>query len=333
MAAILDSNVQFQLRGRDVATSFTLARQIETPVSTMIKKGAKPKSTLYEWLYRTPLTPEDSAVADGQDVADGDIGNNEDKKTMLQGRVQKGWVGYGVGDVAQEFVDEFGVSNLLMDNAEDAMNKAKENLELMILKNSDSRPETGSTSGTAGKMRGLTAWIASSSPADLPIPSMALTPSGNIVTGKSAASNVTEDDFRGVMQSVATTSRKTGFSWDVFLTPASKANFSNFTRHQTVTGSTQVSVRSFNAQQADKKLTLNITIYESDFGNLRLHTHFSLPSGVHALIADMSSIQLRPGRGPQTVDLPFNGGAVKKVINYIYGLQVDNPKNHGKITT
>lgn len=336
MAAIYDKDISSLLRVRDVSRSFTIARAVETPFSTMIKKGPKPKSTLYEWPFRTRHTPSDVSVADGQDVTDSDLINNESLKTMLQGRVQKGWVPYGVGDVAQEFVEEYGVSNLLADNAEDAINLAKEQMELMFLKNADSRAETGNTSGTSALCRGLVNWIRSANPGgspDLPVPNMALTPAANIVTGKAAATDVAEDDFRGVMQSVATAARKTGFSWDVFVTPAMKAQFSNFTRTQTVGAATTVPLRRFTAGQADGKLSLNITLYESDFGMLRLHTHFSLPSGVHALIVDMDSVQARPGRPPRTGDLPYQGGTIKKLIDYIYGLDVSNPRAHGKITT
>lgn len=337
MAAIYDKDITSLLRVRDVSGSFTIARALETPVSTMIKKGAKPKSTLFEYPYKQRHTPTDAGVADGQDVADGDLINNEGNKTMLQARVQKGWVPYGVGDVAQEFVTEYGgVTDLLADNAADAMDLAKEKLEVMILKDADSRAETGNTSGTSMLTRGLTNWIRAANPGgspDLPVPTMALSPSGNIVTGKATADLVTEDDFRGVMQSIATGSRRTGWTWDVFMSAAMKTTASNWTRTATVPAATTVPLRRFNAGMADGKLTLNVVAYESDFGTLRFHTHFSLPAAVHALILDMSTVSLRPGRPPRSGDLPFGGGTVKKLIDFIYGNQMDNPKANGKITT
>lgn len=320
-----------------MARSFTVARAAETPFSTMAKKGPKPKSTLYEWPFRQRLTPADVFIGDGQDVAAGDITNNEANKVMLQGRVQKGWVVYGVGDIAQEFVHEFGgIDDLRADNAADAMVQAKENLEVSCLKNSDSRAGTGSTTATALKMRGMAAWIASVAQSDLPVPALALTPAANIVSGKATASAITEDDFRGIMQSIAATSRRSGRAWDAFLSPGAKTVFSNFTRVATVgpiSADHQVPVRSFQANQADSKMVLNVLIYESDFGRLRLHTHFSLPTGVHALICDMDNVTLRPGRTPRSTDLPYNGGSYVSVIDYVYGLQVDNPQAHGKITT
>lgn len=341
MAAVLDHDISTLLRVRDVSRSFTFARAVESPFSTMVRKGPKPKSTLFEFPFRSRHTASDEAIGDGQDVAGGDVLNNEANKTMLQARIQKSWVVYGVGDIAQEFTEEYGgVTDLLADNAMDAMNLAKEKLELMCLKNDDSRAGTGSTTATSSKTRGLVHWIRSANPGgspDLPIPTMALTPAGNILTGKATASVVTEDDFRGVMRSVATAARKTGFSWDVFVTPDMKEAFSNFTRtavvNQATAATTQVPLRSFNAQQADSKITLNVTLYESDFGTLRLHPHFSLPSGVHALIADMTAVSLRPGRTPRTGELPYNGGSHRRLIDFIYGLEVSNPTCHGKITT
>jgi len=336
MAAVFDRDISTLLRVRDVSRSFTVSRAIETPFSTMARKGPKPKSTLYEWPFKQRHSVSDVGIADGQDVAAGDLINNEANKTMLQGRVQKGWVPYGVGDIAQEFVNEYGVTDLLADNAADAMDLAKEKLEVMCLKDGDSRPETGNNSSTSALCRGLTNWIRSANPGgspDLPVPNMALVPAGNIVSGKANATDIVEDDFRGVMKSVATASRKTNHSWDVFLTPDAKAQFSNFTRTQQVAAATTVPLRRFNADQADGKMTLNVLFYESDFGKLRLHTHFSLPTGVHALIVDMDAVALRPGRRPRTGDLPFNGGTIQKLIDFIYGLEVNNPRSHGKITT
>lgn len=340
MPAVLDHDISATLRVRDVSRSFTVARAVENPFSTMCRKGPKPKSTLFEWPFKTRHTPADEGIGDGQDVAAGDVINNEANKSMLQGRIQKAWVPYGVGDIAQEFVEEYGAPDLIADNAEDAMVLAREKLEVLCLKNSDSRAGTGSTAATSSLTRGLVHWIRSANPGgspDLPIPTAALTPAGNIVTGKAAATDVVEDDFRGVMQSVATAARKTNFTWDVFLSPAMKAVFSNWTRTATVNqataASTVVPLRSFNANQADSKIMLNVLLYESDFGMLRLHPHFSLPTGVHALIADMEHVRLRPGRLPRSYELPYQGGSIRRVIDWIYGLEVSNPQCHGKITT
>jgi hypothetical protein len=311
MAATFDRDISGLLRVRDVSRSFTVARAVENPVSTMMKKGEKPKSSLYEWLFRKPHTPADTAVADGQDVTSGDVINNQGNKFMLQGRIQKGWVPYGVGDIAQELVEEYGVKNLLADNAEDAMNLARENLELMVLKNGDSQPETGNTSNTASKLRGLTNWIRSSNPngGDLIVNTNALTPAANIVTGKAAATDIVETDFRGVMKSIATTSRRSNHTWDVMLTADAKEVFTDFTRTQTVTGDTQVPLRRFNRDQKDSTIGMNVLFYESDHGKLRLHTHYSLPTGVHALILDMTHLKLRPVRAPRrrTARSPRNG--------------------------
>lgn len=335
MAAVYDRNINQLLRVRDVSRSFTVARAVENPVSTMVRKGPKPKSTLYEWLFRKRHTPTDVAVADGQDVTAGDVINNNGNKCMIQGRVQKGWVPYGVGDIAQEMVEEYGITNLLADNAEDAMVLAREQLELMMLKDGDSRAETGNTSATAAKLRGLCSWMRTANPgnADLPVNEMALLPAANIVTGKATAADIEEDDFRDVMQAIATTSRRNNHTWDVLLTPAAKKVFTDFTRTQTVAGATEVPLRRFNRDQKDGTIGMNVLFYESDNGKLRLHTHFSLPAGVHAMILDMDHIKLRPVRAPRTGDLPFQGGTILKLIDYIYGLEVSNPQAHGKITT
>ena len=64
MATLLDNNLDPKFRVRDVSTSFTYARMEEAPVATMIKKGAKPKSTLYEWPFKTRHSPSDNAIGE-----------------------------------------------------------------------------------------------------------------------------------------------------------------------------------------------------------------------------------------------------------------------------
>jgi pantothenate kinase type III len=70
-----------------------------------------------------------------------------------------------------------------------------------------------------------------------------------------------------------------------------------------------------------------------DFGKFYLHTHFSLPSGVHALIVDMDMVQIRPVRTPKLTKLEYRGGKHVEFFEQVFGTQVDNPRSHGKITT
>lgn len=332
MAVLLDRDKSATFRRRDVSQSFTLARAEENPASTMIKKGKKPKASLYEWGFKTRHTPSDNAVEDGLDVQDAEFLNNEANKAMLQGRIQKGRVAIGVSDIAEELADEHMVGDsMLADNRADAIVLCRENLEVTILKNGDSQPNSA---GNPHKLRGLANWIRSANPGgspDLPVPASALTPAGNILTGKATASLVTEDEFRAIMQSIATTCRQKGI-WDVFVSPAMAAVITNWQRTGDVTATT-APLRRFTAAQGSDTIQFSVRFYESDFGKLRFHTHFSLPAGVHALVVDMSSLSLRPVRPPNIKELEYRGGGRKEIMEYIYGLEVTNPQSHGKITT
>ena len=331
MATLLDSDISSVQRVRDVSSVFTLARAVENPFSTMVRKGPKPRSTLFEYPFKQRITPTDSAIADGVDVTDSDLTNNEANKCMLQGRLQKGRVAIGVSDLASEFGDEYAASNLIADNMADAIIAARENLEVTCLKLGDSQPYGGTS--TPAKTRGFGSWIRSANPAgtpDLPINALALTPSGNINSTISDVTTLKDTDFNAVMKSIATAARMKG-TWDVYLSADATAVVDAWTRMGEVT-STSTQLRRFNSDMADSTVTMEVRFYVTSFGKLRFHTHYSLPTGVHCYIVQTDMVTLRPGYAPRTRELPYLGGSYKRIVEYVYGLAAENPRAHGKIT-
>lgn len=332
MSALLDNAIDPQFRVRDVSRSFTMARVEEAPVSAMGKKGPKPKSTLYEWGFKTRHTPSDNAIGDNVDVEDSELINNESLKAMIQGRTQKGRVVVGVDDVAEELGEEYtSGGGMLAENVADGIVLARENFEVTLLKNGNSQAYTSKASPR--KLRGLVYWIRSTNAddSDLPVRTPALTPAGNIITGKAAAANVSEENFIAVLQSIVTTQRKMK-NVHVFATPAMRTQISSWMKF-TPESAGNVAVRRFNNDAGDKEIAMTVERIRCDFGVFFLHTHFSLPTGVHALILDMDMIEIAPVRPPQMRALEYRGGAHRRMIEYIYGLRCQNPQAHGKITT
>lgn len=335
MSALLDKEINPQLRRRDVGNTFTVTRAEETPVSSMIKKGPKPKSTLFEWPMKSRHTPSDNAVADGVEVASGEIMNNEANKKMIQGRVQKGRVAFGVSDMAEELGDEYAISGgLLADNRVDGLVLAKENLEVTCLKTGDSQAHIDDNNPM--KTRGICSFSRTANPADpdLPLPTIALAPSGNILTGQATAAAVTEEELLDILQSIATAVRQMK-TVHVFATPAMRRQISGWLKF-TPESSGNVLVRRFNNDVKGggaTEITMTVDRITCDFGKFFLHTHFSLPSGVHAIIVDMALMQLRPVRTPKLTKLEYRGGKYTEFFEYIIGLQVDDPRSIGKITT
>lgn len=335
MAALLEKDTNPQLRRRDVSATFTVTRAEETPFVSMVKKGPRPKATLYEWLMKTRHTPSDNAVADGVDVVDGDVINNEANKKPMQGRVQKGRVAFGVSDMAEELGEEYGISGgLLADNRVDALVLAKENMEVTCLKTGDSQAHIDNSNPM--KLRGLCSFIRTDNPADpdLPIPTIGLAPSGNLLTGQATAAAVTEEEILDVLQSIATAARQMK-TVHVFASPAMRRQISGWLKF-TPESSGNVLVRRFNNDVEKGKgteITLTVDRMTCDFGKFFLHTHFSLPSGVHAIICDMDMVSLRQVRTPKLTKLEYRGGKNTEFFEYITGLEVSNPRCHGKITT
>ena len=351
MSTLLDSDISAVQRIRDVSNVFTMARAVENPYSTMVPKGAKPRSTLFEQPFKQRITPVDSAVPDGVDVQTGELSNNEANKCMVQGRLQKGRVAISISDLADEFGEEYAATNLMADNMTDAIIAARENLEVTCLKGTasgnagDSQayggayiPPGGIFSVGPAMTRGIGSWIRSANPAgtpDLPINALALTPSGNIQTGVASASTLTDLDLNTIMQSIATAARMKG-TWDVFCSPAMTAVVDALTRAgqiTTVSGNSNVPLRRFNNDMANGTITMEVRQFVTSFGKMRFHTHYSLPDNIHCYIVQMEAVVLRPGYAPRTRDIPYLGGGYKKIVEYVYGHMTTNPRSHGMITT
>lgn len=334
MPVLDDSGISGVQRIRDVSRAFTLSRAEEFAFTSMARKGPKPKSTLYEWPYKTRFSPSDNAVLDGQDVQSAEFINNEANKSMLQGRVQKSRVALGVSDLAQEFGEEYAAEDLLADNLKDGLILARESMEVSCLKDGNSCPMNDPVFGPAAHMRGLTNWIQSSNVGtDLPIPAAALCPAGNIVSGIAigALNNVTDTTFNGIMQSIATAAFMKGV-WDVFVSPAMMAVIDGYSNMGQTSGSS-VPLRRFNKDMEDTTITMEVRMYQTSFGKLRFHLHYNLPTNVWALIVQMEHVAIRPGYPIRTRPLPYLGGANKRIIEWVIGLAVTNPRSMGKITT
>ena len=335
MSALLLPGVDPDLKIRDVSKAFILARAEECSFFTMAPKGPAPESDLFEHLFKKRFTPTDSAVVDGADVVDADLTNNEANKFRIQRRIQKGRVAIGVGDIAQQVVKEYGVpTNLMSDNMADGMILARENMELTCLKDGDSVPDNGTL---ANKTRGLTNDIRSANPGggDLELPTATLTPAASIVTGISDITDTAQFNeaiFRAVMRSIAVTGYRKG-SWDVFCSPDCLDAMTKFFTQAPSNSTSPVILRRFNQASTDENITFEVMTYQTPSGKVRFHQHYQLPAGVHALVVDMSMIKIRPKLAPVTYDLPYLGGKRKKIIEYIFGLQNENPQAHGKFTT
>lgn len=333
MAALLDGQITTEFRVRDVSRTFTLARAEENSFTSLVPKGPRPKSTLYEWPFKTRFAPSDNSVADAQDVDSSEVVNNEANKFMIQGRTQKGRVVIGVDDVAEELGTEYAVDkSLVADNVLDGIILARENFEVTCLKNGDSSPYTSTPSVVHRKMRGMTSFIRSANPGspDLPIPAGALTPAGNIKAGL-AVTAVTEEHFLDIIESISTTCRSSKHL-HVFASPGLRRKISRWTKTQPEVAG-EVPVRQWNNDPKSKEIMLTVERISCDFGKFFLHTHFALPAGVHALVVDLSMVKIRPVRNPSVRPLEYRGGAHLRMIEYINGLEVCNPQAHGKITT
>jgi hypothetical protein len=330
---LTDADILSTQRVRDVSPMFTLTRAEFCPASTMMPKGPKPKSTLVEYPFKKPFTPTNNAVLDGVDVTSADLTNNEANKFMLANRCQKGRIAIGVSDLAMEFGEEYAAVDLMADNMKDALQQARESLEIQTIDSQDSRAQGAGGPTNPALMRGYASAIRSSNPAnpDLPIPTDCLTPSASIRSGISDVTTLKDTDFNTIMQSIATAARMKG-TWDVFVSPDLMAAIDGWTRLGEIT-STTVPLRRFEAGQNAGEVVMEVRFYQTTFGRMRFHVHYTLPTGVHALIMNMEGKnKLRPGYPVRTKELPYLGGGYRRILEWVFTEEY-NPISGGKITT
>ena len=332
MPALLDGGISATFRRRDISKSYTLASAVEASFSTMAPMGDTPSSTLIEWGFKTRFAPSDNAINDGEDVQASELINNGANKHMMYGRLQKGRVVIGIDDMAETFGNEYMTDGKLeADNVKDAIILARENGEVSHLKTGDSTPFVSGTSQR--RLRGLANWCRSANPVggDLDVPAAALTPAAQIIGSIASVSDMTQAQFLGIMASMVTAARGNK-NLHVFTSAAGRIAISGWTQFAP-TQAGKVAVHSWQNNPKEKTITLTVDRIVCDVGEFFLHTHHMLPAGVHVLFVDMSAVKKRPGRKPTLTRLEYRGGVRQTMVEYVLGLEVNNPRLLGKITT
>ena len=133
-----------------------------------------------------------------------------------------------------------------------------------------------------------------------------------------------------------------GKSQDLILVcgTALKRAFTRLTQIASGTTNTQVSIRTFNQDIAEKKITSNVLIYEGDFNNVQLHTSLllantgtQLPSAAgkaRGYVLALDRLALTWGWQPRVTPLAQDGSGPRAMIEAVLGLVNKNPLIGGK---
>lgn len=231
----------------------TILAPEETPILSMAPKS-KATSTFVEWTVDTLDAPSTAGISEGSDVT-----SFTDKfagRARLGNYIQKFRRDFKVSDL-QQAVDSVGPARIAEAEAK-SVREIKRDIEATICSTNDRAAEDGA--GQPYQMRGLGDWIDSAGPAD--VPAAYRTPSGSI----HSSGAFTETLLNSIITSIY---REQGASQSLTLVAdtALRRTISDFARAQTGSNSLVYQV---NQDAESKKITLSVSMYESDHGMISI---------------------------------------------------------------
>lgn len=235
----------------DLSNELALLAPEETPVMSMCPKS-KASGVLHEWLIDGLDDPSTAGVLETADVTS--FTDKFSNRGRLGNYIQKFRRDYLVSDI-QNAVNSNGLANVAEAEIK-AMREIKRDGEAAICSNNDRQADSGSV---PYKLRGLGDWLDASGPSD--VPSTYRTPTASILTAA-----VTESTLNNQLGSIYD---KTGEMGNLTMVAniALRKVIAGFARSE---GTTTATAYNINEDASSKKITLSVSLFDSDFGTLRV---------------------------------------------------------------
>ena len=284
----------------DLSDVIYMVSPFDTPFQSMVGK-ATATATKHDW--QTDSLP--SADANNAQIEGDDASNNSlITTTRLSNVCQTSTKVIGVSTIQDSAVDKAGRKRELAYQVEKSMRALKVDMEAILTGNQ--APVNG-TASVAAKLRPLCGWYATNTSRGA---------GGANGTSSAAATDGTARDFtETLLRNVATGiyTNSNSFATTVMSAPAQRANLSTVLTG----GATKF------YQVEDKTLTATVSVYDSDFGPLKLiPNRFQRARDVHVINPEYWAVAyLEP---VQMQDLAITGLARRKQIWGTYTLEARN---------
>ena len=235
----------------DLSNELALLAPEETPVLSMCPK-AKASGVLHEWVIDGLDDPSTAGVLETADVTS--FTDKFASRGRLGNYIQKFRRDYLVSDI-QNAVTSVGPANVAQAEAK-AMREIKRDVEAAICSNNDRQADDGTD---PYKFRGLGDWLDASGPSD--VPAAYRTPTASIL-----AAAVTETTLNNQLGSIY---EKTGQMGNLTCVAniALRKVIAGFSRSE---GTTTATAYNINEDASSKKITLSVSLFDSDFGIIRV---------------------------------------------------------------
>ena len=234
----------------DLTTELATLAPEMTPVLSLCRKG-KANSTYHEWQVDKLDDVNTSGVSEGADVTA--FSDKFASRARLGNYTQTTRRSYLVSNL-QQHVSKAAPADIAAAEAK-AMLETKRDLEAILCSSNEMTVENGG--GTPYGTRGFGKWIQATAQATNPVPDDYLTPTESILTAA-----LTETTLNNAIGSIF---GKTGEiqSLTLIANVALRKVVAGFTRTE---GTTRTSAYNVNQDATSKKVTLSVTMFDSDFG-------------------------------------------------------------------
>ena len=261
-------------------------------------------------------------VSEGEDVTS--FSNQAANRTRLGNYVQKLRRSFMVSDI-QQLVETAAISSEYANSESKAVRELKRDFEAAICSGQDRQAEAGA--GSPYKTRGMFKWLGvGGQPSDGPAAFQ------NVANDTTATQ--TEITFNTVLQELYEANGMPGGQLTLIAGPTLKSEISNFSRAQVVANNGVYQV----TQTAEsKKITLAVSLYEGDFGNVAIVPSVFLNrtsgsatvDGDAGLLIDPEYVSVFTLKAESRSELEDQGGGQRGFADLIAGISCDSPKAHG----
>jgi len=302
----------------DLSSELTILAPEETPILSMCSKG-KATSTFHEWTVDTLDTPSTAGISEGTDVSA--FTDKFAARARLGNYVQIHRRDYLVSNL-QNAVTSVGPANVAQAEAK-AMRELKRDIEATIASNNELTVENGA--GVPYGVRGLGKWIQNGAQATNPVPSAYRTPTASVLTAA-----LTESTLNDLLGSIYTQTGETG-NLTMVANVALRKVIANFARIDDATTSSYV----INEDAGSRKITLSVSLFDSDFGTVRIVTGnpACMPTGTTNIgyVLDPKYLGYSTLIPMGSTRLENKGGGERGFVDCTGTLLCKTPLAHGKI--
>ena len=301
----------------DLTALLTQLDPTSTPLTSLAPKR-KAQATNHEWTVDGLSAINHSGIAEGTDISS--FNDKFENRARLGNRVQGFRRDYMVSQV-QQAVSSVGANTAAAKVR--CLREIKRDIEAAIGSAQDKQVGSGSA---VSLMRGLTDWIDSSGPSD--VPADYRTPAAQIITKTNA--DVAEEDLNGALASMFNVSGNLQSVTCVADTKV-RESISQFMR----TGAGNDTQR-YTVSGTGKTIQLSVDLFRSDFGDLRL-ANSNPDASVDPTFHDRAHIVNTEHYGVASliplkqVELSDQGGGDRGYCEAWLTLECLDPRAHGRI--